>query len=257
MSHAVTDIIVSRSQAQDGLQTMLAWSVVAHVVLVALLVVAPSSTEPPPSRTVMTISLGGAAGPRAGGMTQAGGREIQAPAPQEPVRRAETAPAPARPEMALPNPRARTQPQARPERAPREATGRTPTTGEQPRAGNESAETRNRGQGFGLSSGGGGAGGPVQLDVSNFCCPEYLEQMITLIHRNWQQGHGVVGTTRMKFTIMRDGSIQAVQVEQSSGFQILDTSASRALQLTARLPPLPAQFPNPSLTVHMFFEYQR
>ena len=37
------------------------------------------------------------------------------------------------------------------------------------------AETGAQGQGFGLSSGGGGDGG--YLDVANFCCPEYLATM--------------------------------------------------------------------------------
>ena len=52
-----------------------------------------------------------------------------------------------------------------------------------------------RGQGFGLSAGGGSSASGVQLDVANFCCPEYIEQMVTLIQRNWQQNQGVRGTT--------------------------------------------------------------
>ena len=39
-------------------------------------------------------------------------------------------------------------------------------------------------------------------------------------------------------------------------FVALDYAAQRALLLT-RLPELPAQFPNPSLTVHVTFQYQR
>jgi protein TonB len=136
-----------------------------------------------------------------------------------------------------------------------EARGTTPTTGEQVVNGSTRTDTRVRGQGFGLSSAGGGAGGPVQLDVSNFCCPEYLEQMVSRIQGNWQQNLGVPGTTVMKFTVMRDGTLQAVQVERTSGVIVLDSAADRAVRLTARLAPLPAQFPNPSLTVHMRFEY--
>jgi TonB family protein len=92
--------------------------------------------------------------------------------------------------------------------------------------------------------------------VANFCCPEYIQQMITLIHRNWQAGQGVTGSTVMKFTITRNGSIQGVMVERPSGFLALDLAAERALLLT-RLPELPLQFPNPSLTVHLTFQYQR
>jgi TonB family protein len=142
-----------------------------------------------------------------------------------------------------------------PARAPDDATGRTPTTGPEPQEGSARAETGARGQGFGLTTGGGGTTG-VQLDVTNFCCPEYLSQMMDLIQRNWQQRHGVAGQTTMRFTITRGGAIEQVQIERPSGFYALDAAAQRALLLT-RLPELPTQFANPTLTVHMRFEYSR
>ena len=257
MIESVTDIIAARSREPQGLKPMVVWSVAVHIALTAIIVVAPHRQADVAPKTVMTISLGGTPGPRAGGLTQMGGRSIQAPAPPEPVRRAPTPPAPTAPAMTLPDRTARARPTARPQQAPQEATGRTPATGEQPREGSARAETAARGKGFGLSTGGGGAGGAVQLDVGNFCCPEYLEQMVSIIHRNWQQGHGIVGATIMRFTIRRDGTIDMAQVESSSGFLALDNAAQRALLLTARLPPLPVAFPNPTLTVHMRFEYQR
>ena len=57
------------------------------------------------------------------------------------------------------------------------------------RKGSTRVDTGARGQGFGLTSGGGGGTG-VQVDFANFCCPEYLSQMITLIQRNWQSNQG-------------------------------------------------------------------
>ena len=187
----VTDIIVARSRPSERLTAMTAWSVTLHIVLVAAILFVPTRAAQQAPRTVMTISLGGAPGPRDGGMTQAGGRTVQAVPPPEPVRRAETPPAPTRPAMTLPDPRARTRPQPKPESAPKDATSRTLSTGEQPREGTTRVETGARGQGFGLSTGGGGGTG-VQLDVANFCCPEYLEQMVSLIQRNWDQNQGVV-----------------------------------------------------------------
>jgi TonB family protein len=79
--------------------------------------------------------------------------------------------------------------------------------------------------------------------------------MVTLIQRNWQQNQGVRGTTVMKFTITRSGTIQGVMLAKPSGFLALDLAAERALLIT-RLPELPPQFPNPALTVHITFEYQ-
>jgi TonB family protein len=126
---------------------------------------------------------------------------------------------------------------------------------EEPQPGVTRTETGARGQGFGLATGGAGGSG-VQLDVANFCCPEYIEQMVTLIQRNWQSNQGVSGSTLMQFTITRSGSIQGVRIERPSGFVALDLAAERALLLT-RLPELPVQFPNPTLTVHLTFEYRR
>jgi TonB family protein len=80
--------------------------------------------------------------------------------------------------------------------------------------------------------------------------------MITLIQRNWQSNQAVAGSVLMKFTITRAGTIENVQVEQSSGFLAHELTAQRALLLT-RLPELPIQFPNQNLTVHMRFDYQR
>lgn len=251
----VTDIIVARSQMSERLDTLIPWSVAAHMALFAFMVFMPASwrgavDEGP--RTVMTISLGGAPGPRNGGLTAMGGRTVQAP-PPEPVKKVvETPPAPKTPEMVLPtkNPRIVKQ---QPKEAPKEATARTPATG-QPQEGSTRVDTGARGQGFGLTSGGGGGTG-VTVDTTNFCCPEYLVQMTTLIQNNWQSKQNVAGSVMMKFTITRAGTIENVQVEQASGFQVHELASQRALLLT-RLPELPIQYPNQTLTVHMRFEYR-
>jgi len=252
---SVTDIIVSRAQLTERTDAMIPWSIAAHIALFAFMIFMPASwrgavDEGP--RTVMTISLGGAAGPRNGGLTTMGGRTVQAP-PPEPVKKVETPPAAKTPEMALPTKNAR-QVKPQTQEAPKEATARTPSTG-QPQEGSTRVDTGAKGQGFGLTSG-GGAGTSVQLDVANFCCPEYLSQMVTLIQRNWQSNQGIAGSVIMKFTITRAGTIENVQVERSSGFLAHELTAQRALLLT-RLPELPIQFPNPTLTIHMTFEYQR
>lgn len=241
----VTDVIVAREHLPDPepFRTMIVWSFAAHLAALVLLLFGPfdwhmAADQTP--RTVMTISLAGAPGPRAGGMTPTGGRDIPEPTP-----------APPRPTPPPPKPREEIAP-ARPVRRPPPP---KPASQEPPQPGVTRTETGARGQGFGLATGGAGGSG-VQLDVSNFCCPEYIEQMVTLIQRNWQPNQGVRGTTLMKFTITRAGSIQGVMVERPSGFLALDLAAERAL-LTTRLPELPVQFPNPTLTVHITFEYQR
>ncbi len=56
---------------------------------------------------------------------------------------------------------------------------------------------------------------------------------------NWDSQQGVAGLTVMRFTVLRDGRITDIGVEQSAGY-VLDLTAQRALQKLRQLPPLPA-----------------
>src|SRR5688572_29941536 len=188
MSEAVTDVIVSRAGEPQGLRAMMVWSAVVHVAVMAGLAVAPKSASDETTPAVMTISLG-VAGPETSGMTTIGGRAVQAIQPPEPVRRAETAPARNEPEMTLPSPRQRPTP---PQRSSMDSTSRRQSVGEEITDGNTRANTRQRGTGFGLSGGGATAGSSVQTDVANFCCPAYLEAMVTVIKRGWSDDQGRV-----------------------------------------------------------------
>jgi TonB family protein len=248
-----------------GLQRAAAVSIALHVAAIsaALLMpgLMPRASDTPDS--VMTITLGGGGeGPRNGGMTAMGGRPVQAIAPPEAKREPVRPPAVKTPEMTLPLPTAKpAKPSKAPpkpdvKQAPPEARGRTPTRGAETAAGSAVAETGARGQGFGLSTG-GGPGTGSSLDVENFCCPDYLIQMIDRIRTNWVRQAEVTGTNVVKFTIRRDGTIDNIVLERSSGYQSLDLSSQRALYVTKSLNPLPAQFPNATLTVHLNFEYQR
>ena len=240
---AVTDVIVARQQRPEPLRGMLLWSAAAHACVLAFLLLGPMDWRldaDEVSNPIMTISLAGAPGPRAGGITPTGGRAVVAPPPE------------AR-EVAMPPPPPRATERIVPTEVPRRPRATPPP--EEPQPGVTRTETGTRGQGFGLATGGSGGSG-VQLDVADFCCPEYLSQMITLVQQNWQARQGVVGSTLMQFTITRPGSIEGVLVERPSGFLALDLAAQQAL-LRTRLLELPPQFPNPTLTVHMRFEYQQ
>lgn len=253
---AVSGILAARARMADGLAPVLVASVALHAVLLATVLLVPmGDTAADLPRTVMTISLGGSAGPRTGGMTPMGGREVQTVAPAGPKPRSEAPPAAKPPEMALPSKSARPAHDV-PERTSSTATGRRVSAGDEVRDGSARAETGARGQGFGLT-GGGGSGTGAYLDVGDFCCPEYLETVMQVIQRNWVSRQNLTGQTLMKFTVLRSGAVTAVQVERPSGFAALDMAAQRALLLTGRVPPLPAGFSNPDLTIHLRFDYQR
>jgi periplasmic protein TonB len=258
----VTDVLRGRMQEPAGLQRMVSLSVAVHVAFFAALFFAPGGwlgrqTQPP--ETVMTITLGGGSGPSNGGMTSIGGRPIQTATPKPEVKRPEPVrpPAAKAPEMTLPAPKlikATLPPVVH--QAPDEAKGRIPTKGPEPAPGSAVAETGARGQGFGLSTGGGPGAGST-LDVANFCCPDYLVLMTERIKSAWNQNQGLTGQSVIKFTIQRDGRLTDATIEKSSGYPGLDLTALRAVVVAKQLPPLPAAFPNPVLTVHLNFAYQQ
>jgi TonB family protein len=162
--------------------------------------------------------------------------------------------------MTTPTPTAKRAPKPNPtvvKNAPDEARGQTPTRGAEPASGSAVAATGARGQGFGLSTG-GGMGTGSRLDITgDFCCPDYILLMVEKIRSNWNQRVDAVGETVVMFTIQRDGRITNFMTERSSGFLVLDNNALRAVAVTRELPPLPEAFTNPTLPVHLTFQYTR
>jgi TonB family protein len=243
MTETVTDIIAARARSEDGLKPMIMWSLGLHAVVLAVLLFAPPASQDAPT-TVMTISLGGDEGVRSEGMTAAGAQPVKEVAPPEEKPKPVTPPR-ERAEMTIPDRKAKTTPRTKPQTT--EAPAVTPTTAPAP--------TRVRGQGFGMSTAGGGGVGGVQVEAANFCCEDYLRLMVETIKTKWNSRQSVVGTTGMKFTILKDGTIAAVQIEKPSGFVALDNESRHALEATARLTPLPSAYPNSTLTVHLQFDY--
>jgi hypothetical protein len=261
MEAVVSDIIRSRMREPGGLRQTAALSLAVHAAALALIAMMPgnwATRNTPP--VVMTISLGGTPGPKTGGLTTMGGRTIQPALPSvAPKITRNILPTPkAEPAMVLPVP----DPKIKPKTAPKptvtskDPTGSAAGRGAEAQKGSTNVETGARGTGFGLSSGGGGGIGG-SLDVQNFCCPEYLSDMVARIRSNWVQQQDATGAVLMRFTILRGGPITDIQIERSSSFAALDLASQRALYLTTRLQPLPSAFPDDHLTVHLAFEYQR
>jgi len=264
MREAVSIVLSDRARETDGLSRMLMVSLAAHLALVVAIVVMPSdwlSPTPEPDQ-VMTISLGGTPGPETGGMTSIADRPVQAIAKPDAPRRIETPLATKAPEMVEPERMVKPMPKPPPPRPevkqPAEAArSRTPTAGAEIKPGAARVPTGGAAIPFGgLASGGGGAGG-VKLDVQNFCCPEYLAQMVQMIRKNWNPNQGAHGQPVVKFTIRRDGVLTNVELNRSSGQALLDLEARRAVISTKQLPPLPREFTEPHLTVYLTFDFER
>ena len=263
MREAVSEVLVDRARMADGLSRMVTYSFIAHVVLLTFVYFLPARWFVPQAESnaiVMTIELGGPPGPRTGGMTSISTSPVQQVAPPEAKPAPQPAPAAPAPEMVLPSPTTKPAPKppAKPVEKPQDkSASRKPTTGPEVRSGSARYDTGGAPTPFGgLTTGGGGAGG-ARVDVQNFCCPAYLITMQQMIRANWNQNQGAAGDVEVKFTILRDGTITSADVETSSGLFNLDQEARRALAKTRKLPPLPREFTEPTLTVHLVFRYHR
>jgi len=257
---AVDDILALRAHDPAGLSRMVTLSFALHLGAVALAVLVPREWlfKQKPHVTLMNISLGGTAGPQTTGMTPMGGKPVE-----------EVAPPPKRPEVSKPiadkpdtmtlpvKPVSKPEPPPKPAETPKLAVTPTPrSTGAQVTPGNSRVDTGARGEGPGLTLGGGTGG---QLLLSDFCCPAYLSEMTAAIEARWnahppgnERGEVVV-----KYTIQRDGRITDVEVEKGATF-LLNNNSLRPFLAAPRLQlkPLPAEYTQRSLTIHLTFLYQ-
>jgi len=105
------------------------------------------------------------------------------------------------------------------------------------------------GLGHGISS--------AQLDAYNFGSPYYLSLVFGKIRDVWEnpvQSSSILMTT-IYFRILRDGTIVETKVEKTSGIDLFDQSAMRAIISSAPFPPLPNEFTGDYLGIHLEFEY--
>ncbi len=261
MREAVSEILVARAREADGLTRMVMYSLIAHALLITAIAIVPESWRQrttPVEATPMIITLGGAPGPEKTGMTAIADRQVQALAPPDARPAPQPVPAATPPEMTLPAAKPVPKTPVKPIEKPADkSSSRKPTTGAEIKTGSSKVETGGAAVPFGGLATGGGGGTGVRTDVGDFCCPAYIQTMVDMIRKNWNRQQAAAGTVEVKFTIQRDGMLTAIDVEKTSGIQMLDLAAARAVSRTKQLPPLPREFTRPTLTVYVLFEYER
>ncbi len=86
----------------------------------------------------------------------------------------------------------------------------------------------------------------------------YLNIILSRIADNWAnpyQGGSEEFRATVYFVVERDGTVRDVKLEKGSGRAPYDASCERALLVTEKLPPLPAEYTGERLTLHLEFEY--
>lgn len=101
----------------------------------------------------------------------------------------------------------------------------------------------------------------VRLDVDEFPFSYYLALLRSRIQTNWEPPVGPATdfsrVATVYFRIQRNGQVTDISIEEGSGDFLFDRAALRAVTLANPLPPLPGDFPEPSLGVHFEFEQGR
>jgi TonB family protein len=97
--------------------------------------------------------------------------------------------------------------------------------------------------------------GAVTLNVSDFPFAWYLQQVHRKVSEKWD-GKALPGRQPVVvFEIGRDGQIGKLAVEKTSGNSLYDRAALRAIEDAKPFPPLPQEFKEPLLRVHLGFGY--
>jgi TonB family protein len=246
----VSDILARR--ARTGLaprSLMVTLSILGHAAFLALVLFVGKPRKAPvfvpmslPVRVVSPAALG---------------RPQAAPAPAPVVAPAEPAP---KAKPVIEKPTEKVQPSAKAMPEPKKAAKPEkpkPAPGAAKALGGPAVELPSpAGAANGTAAGAGVSfGASVTSFDTDFPFAYYVEQLLSLIGANWFKPESAEGTTCVvSFRIMRSGQVTEVKVDSSSGVSYYDRAAARAVYAANPLPPLPPDYRNESLGVHLKFQ---
>jgi TonB family protein len=118
-----------------------------------------------------------------------------------------------------------------------------------------------RGGGGGLKGGRGGIEGEaIPLDTPEPKFQDYFNQVRERIKSKWiypyeASSRGIEGELQIEFGIAKSGELQFIERRRSSGVEILDDYAMRAVQLASPFPPVPDAISKGGLPINGSFRY--
>lgn len=119
-----------------------------------------------------------------------------------------------------------------------------------------------RGGGGGLKGGRGGIEGEaIPLDTPDPRFQDYFNQIRERIKSKWiypyeASSRGIGGELAIEFGIAKSGELQFIERKRSSGVELLDDYAMRAVQLASPFPPVPDAISKGGLPIYGIFRYQ-
>ena len=118
-----------------------------------------------------------------------------------------------------------------------------------------------RGGGGGLKGGRGGIeGDPIALDTPDPKYQDYFRQIRERIQSKWiypyeASSRGIGGELQIDFGIAKSGELQFIERRRTSGVELLDDYAMRAVQLASPFPPVPDAISKGGLPINGTFKY--
>jgi periplasmic protein TonB len=106
----------------------------------------------------------------------------------------------------------------------------------------------------------GGKDSPITMDTKNYLYRGYLSMLRQKIESIWvyppeAAAKGIYGDLQIQFTIRKDGTLSAVELVRTSGYQMLDAAAIKALKDGAPYWPLPDSWGKREYTIRGHFVY--
>ncbi|HXU44357.1 MAG TPA: energy transducer TonB [Thermoanaerobaculia bacterium] len=141
-------------------------------------------------------------------------------------------------------------PAAKPPAGPPKPTPAPPTPGAEIGKGQEAGR---RGSPIASPTGTAALGSEIAgLDNPDFTYGYYIDRLLERIDANWVRPPvGDRIRAIVHFRIAKGGTIDQLEMRESSGINAFDLAALRAVQNAAPFPPLPASYPHPSLGVNL------
>jgi protein TonB len=243
---AVAEILAERGRERAPWEAGLAGTIALHGMAAALLILAARSAPPHPFAVPNAVSVRlvpiGSLQPAS--PSQAAPPPEASPRPR--IEKLEETPAPTA--KALPTPEKQTprKPPAPSGHGRNSATSEPSPAVSLPGSNSWKSEGVPEGSTFGTSV--------SAFDSADFNYSYYEAQMLATIGANWfKETSENVPSPVVGFRIGRDGTITDVRIEKSSGLPFVDRAAQRAVMTSSPLPPLPADFHDAWLGVHIKF----
>lgn len=110
------------------------------------------------------------------------------------------------------------------------------------------------------SSGGGRGTAPVSLNTKDPAYISYFNRIKQAIEQNWEYPelalrYGLQGRLSLEFAVNANGQLEHVRIVRSSGSQLLDDEAQRAIKAAAPFPPIPPWIKGTPLSISASMEY--